>query len=148
MASEILVPVDGSEHAFRALQVACSIAKAEDKPLRLLHVVPSAEIPEGLKRYAQLEHVRESPEHLYESAVAENILNAARGEAAAAGVNQVECSIEHGDPPRGILEVASRSDVDTIVMGTRGLSDIQGLILGSVAHKVSHGAECRVVTVK
>ena len=148
MASQILVPVDGSEHAFRALQVACSIARAEDKLLRLLHVVPSTEIPEGLKRYAQLEHVRESPEHLYESAVAENILNAARGEAIAAGVEQVECSIEHGDPSRGILEAASRLDVDTIVMGTRGLSDIQGLILGSVAHKVSHGADCRVVTVK
>ncbi|MDH3316773.1 MAG: universal stress protein [Gammaproteobacteria bacterium] len=33
-------------------------------------------------------------------------------------------------------------------MGTRGLSDFQGLILGSVAHKVSYAAPCTVVTVR
>jgi nucleotide-binding universal stress UspA family protein len=106
------------------------------------------EIPEGLKRFAELEHIRDSPEHLYESGVAENILGTARDQAAAAGAEDVECSVEHGDASRGILEAASRGDVDTIVMGTRGLSDVQGLVLGSVAHKVGHGAHCRVITVK
>lgn len=148
MSGRILVPVDGSEHAFRALEVACSLARAENRQLRLLHVVPSTEIPEGLKRFAQVEHVHDSPEHLYESAVAENILNTARGQAASAGAEGAECSVEYGDAARGILEAASQGDVDTIVMGTRGLSDVQGLMLGSVAHKVSHGARCRVITVK
>lgn len=148
MSDRILVPVDGSEHAFRALDVACGLARAENKHLRLLHVVPNMEIPEGLKRFAKLEHIRDSPEHLYESGVAENILGTARDQAAAAGAEDVECSVEHGDASRGILEAASRGDVDTIVMGTRGLSDVQGLVLGSVAHKVGHGADCRVITVK
>ena len=148
MSGHILVPVDGSEHAFRALQVACGLASAEGKQLRLLHVVPSREVPKALERFAEIEHVHESPEHLYEAAVAENILNAARDQAASAGVEDVECAVEHGDASRGILAAASRGDVDTIVMGTRGLSDIQGLVFGSVAHKVSHGADCRVVTVK
>ncbi len=148
MSDRILVPVDGSEHAFRALEVACGLARAENKQLRLLHVVPNRDIPEGLKRFAEVEHIRDSPEHLYESGIAENILNTARDQASMAGAADVECSVEHGDATRGILEAASRGDVDTIVMGTRGLSDVQGLVLGSVAHKVSHGADCRVVTVK
>ena len=148
MSGRILVPVDGSEHAFRALDVACGLARAEDKRLRLLHVVPSREVPKALERFAKVEHVHDSTEYLYESAVAEGILDTARNQAASAGAEDVECSVEHGDAARGILEAASRGDVDTIVMGTRGLSDIQGLVQGSVAHRVNHGATCRVVTVK
>lgn len=148
MSGEILVPVDGSEHSFRALQVACSLAKAESKKIKLLHVVPSKDIPEALKRFAQVEHINDSTEHLYESAIAENVLNAARDQALAVGAEDVECSVEHGDASRGILAAASGDDIDTIVMGTRGLSDIQGLVLGSVAHKVAHGADCRVIAVK
>lgn len=148
MSGQILVPVDGSEHAFRALEVACSLAKVEDKTIRLLHVVPSKDIPEGLKRFAAVEHLHDPPEYLYETAIADNIFNAARAKAANLGLEHVDCSVEHGDPSGGILEVASREKVDSIVLGTRGLSDIQGIVLGSVAHKVSHGAACRVITVK
>lgn len=148
MSGEILVPVDGSEHSFRALQVACSLAKAENKKIKLLHVVPNKDIPEALKRFARVEHINDSAEHLYESAVAENVLSAARDQAVAVGAEDVECSVEYGEASKGILEAASSGDVDTIIMGTRGLSDIQGLVLGSVAHKVAHGADCRVIAVK
>ena len=148
MSGHILVPVDGSEHSFRALEVACSLAKAESKKIRLLHVVPNKDIPEALKRFAQVEHIQESPELLYESGVAENVLNTARDQAAAIGASDVESAVEYGEASKGILAAASEGDVDTIVMGTRGLSDIQGLVLGSVAHKVAHGADCRVIAVK
>lgn len=56
--------------------------------------------------------------------------------------------MERGEPAEQILETAKRTDVDLIVMATRGLSDIQGLVMGSVAHKVSHAAPCTVVTVR
>jgi len=148
MAEEILVPVDGSEHAFRALKVACALAKVENQSIRLLHVVPNKEVPSGLKRYAAVEHMQDPPEFLYETAIAENVLNAARDQALAEDTQNVECSIEHGDATKGILEVAGREGVDSIVMGTRGLSDIQSMVLGSVAHKVMHAADCRVIVVK
>ena len=148
MAEQILVPVDGSEHAFRALKVACTLAKAENRSIRLLHVVPNNEVPAGLKRFAEIEHMQDPPEFLYETAIAENVLNAARDQALAEDVQDLECSIEHGDATKGILEVAGHEGVDTIVMGTRGLSDIQGIVLGSVAHKVTHGADCRMIVVK
>ena len=148
MSGQILVPVDGSDHALEALSVACYLAKAEAKRVRLLHVVPNREVPEALKRYADVEHIHDTPEYLYEVSIAENILNTARNQSADAGVHDVETEIGYGDPAKGILKVVSDDDVDTVVMGTRGLSDIQGLVMGSVAHKVSHGADCRVVTVK
>lgn len=148
MSEQILVPVDGSEHAFRALEVACTLAKAENRSIRLLHVVASKEVPAALKRYAEIEHMQAAPDYLYETGIAENVLNAARDQVLADGVQNVECSIEHGDATKGILEVVGREEVDTIVMGTRGLSDFQGMVLGSVAHKVAHAADCRVIIVK
>lgn len=148
MTGRILVPVDGSEHSFRALEVACSLAKSEGKKIRLLHVVPSTEIPEALKRFATVEHIHDSTEHLYEAGIAENVLNAARDQAAAIGASDIESAVEYGEASKGILAASSQDDVDTIVMGTRGLSGIQGLVFGSVAHKVAHGADCRVIAVK
>ena len=148
MNEHILVPVDGSEHAFRALELASVLAKAENRGIRLLHVVPNKEVPAGLKQFAKVEHMRSPPEYLYETAIAEGVLNAARDQALTQHTENVECSVEHGDAAKGILEAAGRGDVDTIVMGTRGLSDIQGMVLGSVAHKVAHGADCRVIVVK
>jgi nucleotide-binding universal stress UspA family protein len=148
MAEKILVPIDGSEHAFRALKVACALAKAENRNLKLLHVVPSKEVPAGLRRYTEVEHMRDTPEYLYETAIAERVLDDARGQALADGAQNVECSVGHGDATKGILEFSGRDGVDTIVMGTRGLSDIQGMVFGSVAHKVAHAADCRVIVVK
>lgn len=148
MSEQILVPVDGSEHAFRALKVACALAKAENRSIRLLHVVPDKEVPAGLKRFAEVEHIQAPPEYLYETAIAENVLNAARDQALADDVQSLECSVEHGDATKGILGVAGRESVDSIIMGTRGLSDIQSMVLGSVAHKVMYAADCRVIVVK
>ena len=47
-----------------------------------------------------------------------------------------------------IAGLAQDRKADAIVMGSRGLSDIKGLFLGSVSHKVSHLAECTCITVK
>ena len=64
------------------------------------------------------------------------------------GLTAVEAMERDGDPAKIIAEVANTQRFDAIVMGTRGLSDIRGLILGSVAHKVNHLAKCTVITVK
>ena len=53
-----------------------------------------------------------------------------------------------GQTPRVILNVARDEDVGLIVMGTRGLSDWGRLLMGSVAHKVVHLAECPVLVVR
>lgn len=145
---QILVAVDGSDQAFKALDVAATLAKHDGATLEVLHVVPRLEIDADLSRWAEIERVRESPEWLYDSAVAENILSAAVDRARAQDVKRIEQAVAHGNPAKCILQAAREKKVDAIVMGTRGLSDVQGLIMGSVAHRVCHGAHCTVVTVK
>jgi nucleotide-binding universal stress UspA family protein len=54
----------------------------------------------------------------------------------------------HGDPVKCILSMTEQEEVDVIVMGTRGLGDLQGLLVGSVSHKVSNLAPCTCIAVK
>jgi nucleotide-binding universal stress UspA family protein len=56
--------------------------------------------------------------------------------------------LEDGDPANAILRVAKRLQVNMIFLGSRGLSDTKGLLMGSVSHKVAHLAECTCVSVK
>jgi nucleotide-binding universal stress UspA family protein len=53
-----------------------------------------------------------------------------------------------GSVAPAILDAAKTFDAKLIVLGTRGLSDFAGLLLGSVAHKVIHHAECPVLVVR
>jgi nucleotide-binding universal stress UspA family protein len=60
----------------------------------------------------------------------------------------VETLLEVGDPAATVLEVAKCQNVDLIVMGNRGLGSLQGLLQGSVSHKVNALSSCSCVTVK
>ena len=53
-----------------------------------------------------------------------------------------------GSPAREIVDYARKKDVDMIVMGTRGLGDVEGMLLGSVSRGVGMLAECSCLTVK
>ncbi|OHV09683.1 universal stress protein [Kushneria phosphatilytica] len=52
-----------------------------------------------------------------------------------------------GSPAHIIVDEAERLKVDAIVIGSRGLSDFRGLVVGSVSHRVSHTAPCTVISV-
>ncbi|RTQ99354.1 universal stress protein [Halomonas nitroreducens] len=145
MFQSILVPIDGSEHSRLALCVACKLARQEDGQLVLLH------IPEALEHEPLLiwgigavpmEATLEKREK-----VGREMLDKATEEARALGVKDVETVIGKGNPALSILDEARQRGVDAIVMGSRGLGDFKGLVVGSVSHKVTHGAECRVITV-
>ena len=64
------------------------------------------------------------------------------------GVTSVKTDLEDGDPATVIVEVVNKERPDLLVMGSRGLRSVQGLLMGSVSHKVSHAATCTVVIVK
>ncbi len=81
-------------------------------------------------------------------AVGRKILEHGERVARGAGVRDIDTRIDEGDPARAILDGARREDADLIVVGSRGLSDITDLLLGSVSHKVSRLAECTCITVK
>jgi nucleotide-binding universal stress UspA family protein len=63
-------------------------------------------------------------------------------------VKTEEVTAFHGHIANRLIEAAERHQADVIVMGSRGLSDIKGMFLGSVTHKVLHMAECPVLVVR
>ena len=139
---KILVPVDFSDHSERALETARELAKAFDSKLLLLHcyqVSPGAispygiVLPEGFDR-----EVREA---------AARRLDEWRDKAAADGVD-VEARLSSTFPSMGIVDAATEEKVDLVVMGTRGLSGLKHVLLGSVAERVLRTAHCPVLTVK
>jgi nucleotide-binding universal stress UspA family protein len=63
-------------------------------------------------------------------------------------VTKVSTAVEIGDPASVIIRQAKALEADMTVLGSRGLSDMEGLLLGSVSHKVAHVAPGSVVIVK
>lgn len=149
MLNNIVAAVDGSESSLRAVDFAADIAKAYDAKLTLVHVLSrmgSAQVPEELLDYADIEHVRVTEMDILRS-VSSEILNRARAKASERGANVAEIISEVGDPAKHIVAQAKDRGADLIVLGTRGLGSIKELMLGSVSHKVTHLAPCPCATV-
>ena len=148
MVKKILLPLDGSDQAFKALDFASDLAEKYGAALLVLYVVTKHELPESVRQFAQVEHIEGPLNWIYDEVVAKNVLVEAQDRAQRKGVTSIETLIYDGNPAKLIVEVAGSKNADLIVMGTRGLSDIKGLFMGSVAHKVNQMASCTVVTVK
>jgi nucleotide-binding universal stress UspA family protein len=80
--------------------------------------------------------------------IAEEIPGEAAERAKARGVAKVEIEIRPGDPAGAILRYAAAEAVDLIVMGSRGLGQVEGMLLGSVSRKVSNLAKVGCLTVR
>jgi nucleotide-binding universal stress UspA family protein len=164
MILNVLVPTDGSDHAGKAVTLAADIAEKYGAQLILLHVLMRDEQPEALHKLAASEfHFRTNDQtgksawsspydkdlpHEVLAAIGERILDDAEGIARGKGVEKIHRVLEDGEPVGAILACAKQSESNLIVMGNRGLSDLKGLLVGSVSHKVSHLAECTCVTVR
>ena len=150
MIKTILVPTDGSDHADKAVAFAGDIASKYGAAIILLHVLSdpgSGRMPNELRELARLEHIRIT-EHDIRQAGANELLHNAERQAREHGATKIQQAIEEGDPTRNILASAEAHGADLIVMGSRGLGDLQGLLLGSVSHKVGHLAKCTCITVR
>ncbi len=147
MNRKILVPIDGSEQAFKAIDVAAKLAHDGNAEVVLLNVVGREQLPDAVRRFAEVEHIDGPPEWQYEQLVAAGVLKAGQKRARSKGVQIVDTRVRHGDPTKAIVEAASFDYVDMIVMGNRGLGSVKGLAFGSVSQKVIHLAPCSVITV-
>lgn len=138
----ILVPVDGSKAADRALQQAIAIAQrsGRDSEIRLFNVQEPVEEMQthGLARDAILAH---------RDKLARDASVRARALLKKAGVR---CSFEwrFGEPAQTIVRAARRAGCDMIVMGTRGAGALENLLLGSVAYKTLHLSKIPVTLVR
>ncbi|TFH42627.1 MAG: universal stress protein [Lysobacterales bacterium] len=173
MFKTILCPIDGSDHANKALALAIDLARRYDARLRVLHVLlRNVDAPE-LKRFAEIEGLSRTVASEINRLmgvdsraeivrlrdlqtmstgvlvdIAEHIVAAAKVEAENKGVGDVSVAVLDGDPTKRILEYAGQEHADCIVMGSLGLSDITALLLGSVSQKVSYLSACTCIAVK
>lgn len=147
MFKNILCAMDGSEHSLRAAGQASALAACFKAPLTFLTVTKEIRVTDEVRRYLQMEQLAGEPQYVLDE-YAQAIMRQAQATAGEAGVAQVETLIRVGQPARTIVHVAEQIGADTIVMGSRGLGDIEGLLLGSVSHKVASLARCTCITVK
>jgi nucleotide-binding universal stress UspA family protein len=147
MFKTILVPVDGSDHAEKAVSVAADLAGKYDAALHIITVMESTELPAPLRRYAEAEHIAGADAQVA-TYISDRFIERAREIAKEEGAKKIETTVTMGDVQEKILDYAKKVGADLIVMGSRGLSDFRGLMLGSISHKVANSAPCTVITVR
>ena len=133
MFDKILLAVDGSEHSERATAAAADLATKSAGTVYVLHVHEAGLV-------APVETNTE----------AKVIVDQAMKQLDADGVQVTgdAVSARSGSIAPTIIEAARSLGSDLIVMGTRGLSDFSGLLVGSIAHKVIQHADCPVLVVR
>ncbi len=173
MYDKILCPLDGSDHSHKALELAIDLAARYDAGLVIIHVPHRFDNADALRQFADAEGLspqaggeldrQRSPVSRMNAAgdiddgfdrerlqieTGQRLLDAASEQARQAGLTSVESRLPTGDPADCILDCIGQDGIDCIVMGARGLSDLQGLLLGSVSHKVASRAPCTCISVR
>jgi nucleotide-binding universal stress UspA family protein len=140
----ILVPLDFSPHAERALDLAIDLAaKLGTKTIHLLHVHHPPPIPTPLPGSGPSH--QEVEERVLEDAANALTALSKRVETASIGVEQ---AVYVGSPAEIICAQAATRRADLVVMGTRGRTGLRHVLLGSVAERTVAHAPCPVLTVR
>ena len=141
--NKYLLAIDESENALRAAHYMLKLAQnTKDIDITLIHVVNYQQIISTLSPFMVIPDIQtvleEQGKKLLDerSAIFEN------------GGIKIKKALSDGDPGSEIAEYAKNNNIRHIVLGTRGLSNLKGLIMGSVSHKVIHFAQCPVTLVK
>ncbi|SFQ99347.1 universal stress protein [Desulfoscipio geothermicus] len=142
MIKKIFLAFDGSQNALRAAKFAVDLHKSIPEARCTIIIVASFTKDEAEflgANEAEFDNALQiNTDRLLQSAVelfkSEGLI--------------VEKVILQGDIAKSIIEYAREHDFDLIVMGTRGLGNVKGMLLGSVSNKVIHQAHCPVTVVK
>jgi nucleotide-binding universal stress UspA family protein len=144
MFSRILVAVDGSEPAQRALEFAVELAKKHAAKLIILHVVLQrvyTATPVEAGMLAPTVFVNEM------QAEGETIIKNAKDHVTNKAIDY-ECKMAKGMPAEEIIKFATTEGADLIVVGSRGLNEVRSFLFGSVSDKVCHHVKCPTLIVK
>ena len=145
MFSKILVAIDGSENAQAALDSAIEMQKSFRAELLILTVYREHNMWKASVSMVNPELVGSTDSALEEYAkeVAEKGKEYARQQ----GVDNARAFYMAGGPARTIVKFSQDHAVDIIVLGSRGLSDSERYLLGSVSHKVTSTSALPVLVV-
>ncbi len=148
MISKILIAVDGSSHSLKGVEYGAQIAAATHAEVILLNVVKETVLPEGLREFAEVEHIHYGMDIDLLKRGAQFMLGKALDVMRRAGVKKTATEVEEGPIARTIVARAKHHSVDMIVVGSRGMGDIEGALRGGVSSRVGILAKCPVLVVK
>jgi nucleotide-binding universal stress UspA family protein len=142
----VLAPIDGSENATRALQVAIEISKKFGAELFIITVSPRDRT--GLRLPGDISAAQKYYDEM--DMQSERFLEDATDLASKEGLTNVgsEAIPEFQSVVKQILEQAQNKKADLIVIGTRGLGGFRKLLQGSVSSGVVTHAQCNVLVVR
>lgn len=144
MYKKILVPLDGSERSIKALDHAISLAEKFSAKITLVNVIPILP-PYTDTTIDRLGHVQQSIiDELLKSG--HDLLDQYVSSFSDKNI-EMDQHIIIGNPAKEILDKAKLEDYDLIVIGSRGLGEIKGYIMGSVSNRVSRHATCPVLII-
>lgn len=171
----ILVATDGSQPARKAVDFAADLARRFDAQLTVTHVATpnrisaedrhlieteyAADLAQRMKglrpaatsdleEFTPSTSLQEQTTAVIHDLLGERLLESVEVTAREQGVSRVSCVLRHGEPAREILTLADEIGADLIVLASRGLGEMQALLLGSVSNKVAHMARHSVVLVR
>ena len=146
MFKKILIPLDGSELAERALEPAIHIAEKFGGNVILLRVATPETVLVGLAGLTPQPYEVYDADLRRDQEEAEAYLNGIETQWAAAKI-PIRTEVISGTPPEMIVEAAQAAGVDLVVMSTHGRSGLSRLIYGSVAEAVLRGARVPVLLI-
>jgi len=136
---KILIPVDGSDTSMRAAEYATNLAELAGGEITLMHCHKPFPLRLGEPYFQRaINKVMEKSNLLmdpYKTMLKKK------------GIPFTD-KIMEGPARESIIRVAEIEECDLIVMGSRGLSDLTGLVLGSVTHRVLRSAPCPVLVIR
>lgn len=140
MFKKILVPIDGSDRALLAAKYARSLAEKYESSVTLIHIIqnPTYITPDTMISPVLIKDMESIGESILAKAV--EVFEGFDG--------RINTLLEYGHPGVRIVDITQERGYSLIVMGRRGLSDVKGLLLGSVSNHVLHYASCPTMIVK
>ena len=139
MFATIIVALDGSEHSLKAIEYARELSEKHGAKLILVHAFQPTSDLRGSEGFNQMLGKRMQK--------GETIIKAAVDRLGPV-TSEVEENLLEGPAAEAIISVAESRKADLVVMGTRGMGSLKGMLFGSVSTKVSHHAPCSVLVVR
>jgi nucleotide-binding universal stress UspA family protein len=144
----ILVPVDFSRHSEAALLIAADLAVCLEQPILVLHVVHDPGDMPGYYSRAfkkkKLHRIEDAAQEMLEEFLQRIVSEHPNLEK----LRRLDPLLVKGLPTTRILEVAQKRNVLMIVLGSKGLTGIKHIVMGSVAERVVQAAKVPVTVVK
>lgn len=141
MFTNILVPVDGSDNSYRALDAALLLSEKLGSNISVVHVmeqVPITHIGSEKLLSEFLEAYKKENQ---------DILSKCSEIATQKGLT-IKTLLLQGNPASVILDYSKQEKFDLLIMGSRGMGKFKELILGSVSSKIVHHSPCAVLLIR